>query len=381
MALGAILLRRLRDRLYANPGFQTKKALVLTQVVAGRVFDYSHSIGRYLGGMDWPGEGFVQPIATAVGEGDIVYVLSRGAESTATGPPLQPRAFGVRVGKFAIGDQAGDEEYLAHFGDYGEEQGEFVWPTGIALDSHRKVYVTDEWLHSVSVFGPDGGFLGAWGSRGSGEGELNRPSGIAIDGEANVYISDSLNHRVQVFTSDGAFLTKWGNRGSGAGQLDSPWGITTDPQGFVYVADHKNHRIQKFTPEGDYVALFGAYGTGPGQLNRPSDVAVDPDGDVYVCDWANSRVQVFKPDGGFLTSIVGDAQELSAWAKMTVDANPDIQRARRRVGSKEPEWRLAMPTGVSFDAVKSRLIVADTQRYRLQIYNKVKDYPEPQFNL
>ena len=46
----------------------------------------------------------------------------------------------------------------------------------------------------------------------------------------------------------------------------------------------------------------------------------------------------------------------------------------------EPEWRFALPTGVTFDAIASRLIVADTQRYRLQIYNKITDYVEPQFN-
>ena len=66
---------------------------------------------------------------------------------------------------------------------------------------------------------------------------------------------------------------------------------------------------------------------------------------------------------------------------MTVAANPDIQKARRRVDTLEPEWRFAMPTGVTFDANNSRLIVADTQRYRLQIYYKLNDYTEPQFNL
>ena len=57
---------------------------MLTQVVAGRVYDYSHCVGEYMGGMEWPGEGFALPIAAAVGEGDVVYVLSRGMEAPAT---------------------------------------------------------------------------------------------------------------------------------------------------------------------------------------------------------------------------------------------------------------------------------------------------------
>ena len=56
---------------------------------------------------------------------------------------------------------------------------------------------------------------------------------------------------------------------------------------------------------------------------------------------------------------------------------------RRGAGaySLEPEWRFAMPVGLAFDTKNSRLIVTDSQRGRLQIYNKLKDYLEPQFNL
>ena len=36
---------------------------------------------------------------------------------------------------------------------------------------------------------------------------------------------------------------------------------------------------------------------------------------------------------------------------------------------------------VTFDSRKGRLMIADTQRNRIQIYNKLKDYAEPQRNL
>jgi DNA-binding beta-propeller fold protein YncE len=353
---------------------------VLTQVVAGRVYDYSHCVGEYMGGMQWPGEGFALPIATAVAPGDVVYVLSRGMESTDYGVPLQARAFGVRVGRFRLPPEPGGEEHLTTFGSYGTGDGEFVWPAGIALDSAGNVYVTDEWTDQVAVFNGDGESLGKWGGPGSGPGEFDRPSGITIDAQDNVYVVDSLNHRVQRLTVDGGYLGEWGGLGSSPSAFDSPWGVTIDGGRHVYVADHKNDRVQRFTPEGEFVAQYGATGTGAGQLSRPSDVAVDPDGDVYVADWANNRVQVFDGSTAFLTTILGDAQELSKWAALTVEANPDIQKARRRA-SLEPEWRFAMPTGVTFDPVRSRLIVADTQRYRLQVYSKQLDYVEAQANL
>jgi hypothetical protein len=59
---------------------------------------------------------------------------------------------------------------------------------------------------------------------------------------------------------------------------------------------------------------------------------------------------------------------------MTLEASPDSLKRRREVRSLEPEWRFSFPTAVVFDAKYGRLIVSDTQRNRLQIYNKLKNY-------
>ena len=349
---------------------------MLTQKVAGRVYDFSHIVGRG----SPSGNGFYHVRSVAIGEGDTVYVLSRGGELVPD-VPWNKASRGARITKITVGTVPGDEEFVTEFGTYGDDDGKFIWPVAIALDSLENVYVTDEWLNRVSAYDRDGKFLGRWGSQGEGDGEWNRPSGIAVDREDNLFIADTLNHRVQKVTTQGKYLAHFGSLGSGDGQLNSPWGITIDEQGYVYVVDYKNNRVQKFTPEGEYVAKFGSYGAGRGQLNHPTDVAVDSGGDVYVCDWANNRVQAFGPDGKFITSFVGDAQELSKWMRQTVDANEDIRKARRRVYTMEPEWRFSLPMGVTFDPKKNRFFVADTQRYRLQIYNKLHGYLEPQFNL
>ena len=72
---------------------------------------------------------------------------------------------------------------------------------------------------------------------------------------------------------------------------------------------------------------------------------------------------------------------MAKWHQEQVDANIDVIKARRRVSTLEPEWRFAMPTGITFDRAKSRLLVTDTQRGRIQIYSKVRGYMEAQFNL
>ena len=344
---------------------------MLTQVAGSRVYDYSHAVGRRDMG---------NPIGIAVGPDDLVYVVNRQQEQI-SGVPWNKTGVHAKIEMYTIGTEAGDEEDVGSFGGYGDGEGRLIWPAGVALDSHENVYVTDEWMNRVAVFDKGGDFQVFWGSAGSGAGEFNRLSGIAIDGDDNVHVVDSLNHRVQKLSSDGKYISSWGSLGAGPGEFNSPWGIALDVEGNVYVADHKNHRVQKFTSDGDYIAEFGSYGVGDGELNRPSDVAVAPDGDVYVCDWANNRVQVFGPDGEFAIGLIGDAQQLAKWQQQQVDSNADVIKARRRVYTLEPEWRLALPVAVEFDAGKSRVLIADTQRSRLQIYNKLNDYIEPQFNL
>jgi len=83
----------------------------------------------------------------------------------------------------------------------------------------------------------------------------------------------------------------------------------------------------------------------PGKLNHPTDVAVDPDGDIYVTDWGNHRVCVFDSEGKPIAQLIGDAHVLSKWGQQTVSANPDMEKARRRVKSLEPQWRFLLPDG------------------------------------
>ena len=332
---------------------------MLTRIVADRVYDYSHVVGgRQITGM----------LTLTVGRDDNVFVLLRRPNSS-------------NIAKLSIGAIPGDEEIRTQFGSAGEGGGEFRWPAGIAVDSEENVYVTDEWLHRVTVFDSDGGFLRSFGELGKRDGQFNRPSGIAIDDNDNLFVSDTLNHRVQKLDKFGNPLNVFGRFGDGDGELNAPWGLTTDSEGCVYVADHKNNRIQKVDADGEFVFSLGEHGNGERQFDHPTDVAVDPDGDIYVCDWVNNRVQAYDSDCNYITTFRGDAQELSKWQHEYVLSNPDVYKARRRVYSLEPEWRFALPMAVAFDPVKSRLLVVDPQRWRIQIYNKLDNYDDPQFNI
>ena len=345
---------------------------MLTQTVAGRTYDYSHNVGQGAS----TGPGFYFGVDLALGIDGRAYVLNRGNGA----------GLGQRVSMLTLGSQAGEEEYIGEFGSFGDGAGQLIWPAGIAVDSRGTVYVSDAWLNRVSVFDKDGNLICCWDAVQDGDSGPNGICSIAIDPGDILYITDGRSHRVRMFAANGRFLGAWGRKGSREGELDSPWGISVDGEGFVYVADNRNHRVQKFSSGGDYVAQFGRPGVKRGNLTWPNDVAVDPEGDVYICDWSKNdwglgRIQIFDAQGRFLTSLAGDAQQLSRWGQMTVDANPDYQKRRREVRSTEPEWTFAQPTAVVFDAPNSRLLVMDTQRSRVQIYNKLSGYLVPQLNL
>ena len=356
---------------------------MLTQISAGRVYDYSHSVGR--GAQS--GMGFNQPVAAALGKGDVVYVVNRGSESISN-VPWNRSGVGARVTRVTIGPEPGDEKFIGEFSKYGSADGEFIWGSGVVVDSEENVYISDEWLNQVSVFDREGQFLRKWSTLGEEDGQPHGTANIAMGFDVDIYVSDGRSHQVRRFNKEGKFLAGWGRYGIGEGEFNGPWGIATDQLGQVYVADHLNHRVQKFTADGEWVAQFGCPGTGRGELHLPTGVAVDPDGDVYIADWSHNgqhpgRVHIFDAEGGFIISLIGDAQQLSKWAQMTVDANADYIKRRREVsfGNAESEWRFALPTGLTFDAEKERLLVVDNQRSRLQIYKKIKGYMVPQMNL
>ena len=318
--------------------------------VATRSFHYDRTLGR----QEFVGSGFRTPLDLALGPEGRIYVLNRSWEY---------RPDGVRVTMLTI-----DEEYIGQFSQFGEGDGDMFWPVSIALDSDQNVYVSDEWLTRISIFDKDGVFLDKWGVPGSGDGELNRPSCIRFDKEDNLYVVDSYNNRVQKFTKDGKFLAKWGEAGSGEGQFNLPWGLAVDSKGDVYVADWRNDRVQKFTAEGRFLAEFGASGIGVGEFNRPTGLAVDKYGDIYVADWRNDRVQVLTPEGRHITSFTGDAG-LSKWGQKKLNANPDMIRQRNLVRDLDPERRFWRPRSVAIDG-EGRIIIVDTNRCRLQVYQK-----------
>lgn len=325
----------------------------MTVTVKLRPYQYSHTIGM----LALTGKGFSNPVDIALGGKGVAFVINR---SNAFQAPQG--AVRVTVVNYL------EQEYLRQFGGFGTDEGQFIWPTSIAIDSKGNVYVADEHRHDVQVFDNDGNYLRKIGEEGSGVGQLDRPSGLAVDSKDNLYVVDHMNNRIQVFDPSGKSIRTFGSAGSGPGEFNLPWGIAIDDQDQVFVADWRNDRIQKFTSDGKYLATIGSSGSGAGQLNRPANLDIDKDGNLVVCDWGNERVSVFSSLGFPITTIIGDS-EMSKWGAEFLAANQDLTYGRKIMADGTPEKRFFGPLATAVDE-EGRLVVVDSCRHRLQIYNR-----------
>jgi sugar lactone lactonase YvrE len=204
-------------------------------------------------------------------------------------------------------------KFVRQWGTHGSGPGQLYWPSGLALDRHGRIYVTELLNDRVQRFSLDGTFVSKWGGSGSGAGQFIHPECVAIDTSGSVYVTDSGNNRVEKFRADGQFITQWGQYGLAAGDFQHTTGIAADTVGNIYVADHPDvfllrteadtisERVQKFTNTGTVLTQWGGIGSGPGQMNNPHGVAVDRSGHVFVCDYFNSRIQKFSNTGAFIS--------------------------------------------------------------------------------
>ncbi len=233
-------------------------------------------------------------------------------------------------------DQSG--KTVLSWGSKGDAQGQFKYPSGIAVDEQGKVYVVDGGNGRIQIFDQTGKFVRMFGGKGSGPKQFSDPSGIVV-AKGLVYVADTGNARVQVFSADGIFLDQvmfktdedemkapvdlavdaqnklyvldsdkntvrvfdpagkqtlvFGGKGGNSDGFDEPQGIAVDGYGNIFVADSGSYKFKKFDGAGKLLGSLGTEGKGPGQFLQATGLKVGGDGKVYILDAKKSTLQVF----------------------------------------------------------------------------------------
>ena len=158
----------------------------------------------------------------------------------------------------------------------GQGKLQLLWD--VLVHSSGLVYVADVGNHHIAVYSQEGELVHTFGSYGGGEGEFHWPSGLAISPDGHhLYVSDCDNHRVQVFTLEGQFVREFGT-----GQLKGPRGLTVTSDGSVLVADRDNNRVAIFDKKGELVHSFA--------VEDPAYLAVGSRGDLLVTSYQGQCV-------------------------------------------------------------------------------------------
>lgn len=164
----------------------------------------------------------------------------------------------------------------------------------VALDAGGNIYLTSNETHQVYKLDPSGSTVTQWGSPGFDDGQFIFPRGIAVGPDGDVYVSSNL--RIQRFRPDGTFVLGWPT-------TDSSGGIEVDRWGNVYYTSFDEDTVTKTTDTGEFLAEF----TVPTAI----DVTAVGDGKVFAIDTNGGRILRFLDRGvpifidGFESGSVG----------------------------------------------------------------------------
>ncbi|MBP7653900.1 ABC transporter substrate-binding protein, partial [Candidatus Dependentiae bacterium] len=115
----------------------------------------------------------------------------------------------------------------------------------LSVANNGNIYLLNTSYCNIAVFNSNMQFVTQWGDYGFENGKFLWPTDIKTDANNNVYVVDSDNSRISKFDSTGKFIKKWGTYGYDKLQFSYPYGIAVDND-WIWVADSDNARIQKF---------------------------------------------------------------------------------------------------------------------------------------
>ena len=143
----------------------------------------------------------------------------------------------------------------------------------------------------MQVFDTDGNYKNSFGEQGTGEGQFERPTGVTVDAHGDVYVSDWGNNRVLQFNAEGQYIWSFNgdatlskvarnymltnavsNRLRETGRLEHerylrrPRSVRIDSEFRLFIPDYESYRIQVY--QKDFIELDATQYSAP--LRNPT---------------------------------------------------------------------------------------------------------------
>jgi hypothetical protein len=194
-------------------------------------------------------------------------------------------------------------------------QGLFRQVTDVTWDKAGNAYISDGYINSrVAKIDKDGNWIASYGSYGTEPGQFRTLHSIASDAQDNIYVADRGNARIQVmdtsgkvqriikidvpFDYDAARVIIRGKPPRDNKTIDlftpgAPWAlcITPPPNQFLYVADAFPGRIYKLSLDGAVLGWLGETGKQLKQFGWIHEIACPSENELYVGELLNWRAQ------------------------------------------------------------------------------------------
>jgi hypothetical protein len=194
-------------------------------------------------------------------------------------------------------------------------KGLFRQVTDVTWDEAGNTYISDGYINSrVAKIDKDGNWVASFGEYGTEPGQFRTLHSIATDAQDNIYVADRGNARIQVMDTSGkieriikidvpfdydkarTIIREKPPQDSKNVDLltpGSPWAlcITPAPNQYLYVADAFPGRIYKLSLDGKVLGDLGETGKQLKQFGWIHEIACPSENELYVGELLNWRAQ------------------------------------------------------------------------------------------
>lgn len=265
-----------------------------------------------------------------------VELMHKDESSTRSAIMADIKSVVTQMRMFSAGRSDTKPELLCKTGRKGCADGEFNFPSGVAILPSGQIAVADLHNHRVQLFSADGEYRSQFGhddfkpcglavnrdgllavtdcnlsancvklytadgqlTQSLGRGEFDYPFSVAVTSKSRYVVSDPAINKVTVINTDGSLHRRFGTRSKFCFYL------TVNRRDEIILSDWYSHCVKVFSPNGQLLRKVGCRGTDNGQLLIPLGVVTDMRGNILVLDCKCSRLSMFAPDGRFVKQLI-----------------------------------------------------------------------------